>query len=131
MIRKLVAGAVGALFAVGLLPAPPAGASGAAGPLDCTYRFIAYPGGFMADIFIVNSGPRVDGWTVRWTFRETATLTATWNATITQSSPYEMAATDAPWNRVINTGQAVAFGWSALAATADVPEVMTINGTPC
>jgi hypothetical protein len=151
MIRKLAAGVLGALTAIVLTaPAPATSAPGPATPgsatpgsatpgsatpppgaIECTYVFIAWPGGFSADIAITNSGPRITGWTVRWSFHDTTVLAGAWMATIVQTSPYEMTATNRPYNAVIDTGQTVTFGWSAAAAATSAPDELTVNNIPC
>jgi len=85
----------------------------------------------MADVIIANTGPEIDGWTVRWTFAQSTTITQTWASTISETDAGAVTATNASYNAVIHTGQKVDFGWSARAASTTVPTDITINGTAC
>jgi cellulase/cellobiase CelA1 len=106
-------------------------ASAADGPISCTYTVDAsWSGGFFADLAIANAGPAVNGWTVRWTFADPTSGIHGWNAQITLQDNV-VTATNLSWNGTINTGQVVAFGWSATAAKTTVPTDITVNGTPC
>jgi hypothetical protein len=97
----------------------------------CTYQLITWPGGFMANLTIANSGPDVNNWTVRWTFREPTQLINAWTSTVNQFGPYQVVIGPAAWNNVIKTGQATTFGWTASAAATEVPTDITVNGQPC
>jgi hypothetical protein len=105
-------------------------ASAAAG-VNCQYRFTAWNGGFSADVYIVNNGPTINGWTVHWTFEHPTTVQSTWLATIAQRDPLDVTARNLTWNAVIPTGATTFFGWTAKAAGHTVPTDLTINGTPC
>jgi hypothetical protein len=99
--------------------------------ISCGYRFFAWPGGFSADLGIANAGPAINGWTVRMVFPTPATLLGSWQATIVQSSPFEMIATNPRWDEVISTGQLRTFGWTATAVEAGPPAELSVNGTTC
>ncbi|MEV0128635.1 cellulose binding domain-containing protein [Dactylosporangium sp. NPDC050688] len=102
-----------------------------AGPFSCDYRFFAWSGGFVADLTVANHGPAVTGWTASWTFRSaTGNLTA-WQAKMAQPDPFTVTATNESYNAVIGTGRSVRFGWTASAASTEVPSDITVNGVPC
>jgi Cellulose binding domain len=109
----------------------PALATEPPGSVTCRYELIAWPGGFMADLFITNNGPTIDGWVVHWTFETPTRVTGVWSSTIYQADPLDAVAVPAPWTRVIPTGRTTAFGWNALAVATEVPTDLTINGVPC
>ncbi|MDI1463207.1 cellulose binding domain-containing protein [Catellatospora sp. KI3] len=120
--------AVAALVAVVALPSPAAAATSA---VTCQYIVNSYPYGFTASIDILNSGPRLDGWSLRWSVPEGTELGSVWGARMTQPTPSEMTATNVVWNSSIATGSRVVFGWTARAATSIVPTDITLNGAPC
>ncbi|MEV4510108.1 cellulose binding domain-containing protein [Dactylosporangium sp. NPDC049525] len=111
--------------------APASASAGAAGAVACDYRFVAWPSGFVADLTITNHGPVVVGWTVRWTMPAATGNLSVWQAKIEQPDPFTMAATNVPYNAVIDTGRSVTFGWTASATTTAAPTDLTVNGTPC
>ncbi|MDG6103264.1 cellulose binding domain-containing protein [Dactylosporangium aurantiacum] len=98
---------------------------------SCDYRFSAWTGGFVADLTVVNHGPAVNGWAARWTFRSaTGNLTA-WQARMAQPDPFTVTATNESYNALIDAGRSVRFGWTASAASTEVPSDITVNGVPC
>jgi hypothetical protein len=99
--------------------------------LTCDYWFVAWSGGFVADLNIVNHGPAVTGWTARWTVPAPTGNLTVWQARMTQPDPFTMTATNLSYNAVIDTGRAVRFGWTASAASTEAPTNITVNGTPC
>jgi len=100
--------------------------------VTCVYTFSAWTGGFSANIQIINNGPTaINGWTLRWTFAVPTAVTSGWSATITDPDGHDVSATNATYNGVIGSGQSTAFGWSAQAASTDVPTDLTVNGMPC
>jgi hypothetical protein len=99
--------------------------------ISCGYRLTSWPGGFSADLTILNNGPAINGWTVRMTFPGPATLLGAWRAAMTQSSPLDMVATNLPFDDVISSGRMETFGWTATSADSGVPTSVTVNGTTC
>jgi hypothetical protein len=106
-------------------------AAATAGTFACDYWFVAWSGGFIADLTIVNHGPVVNGWTARWTMRAATGNVAAWQARMEQPDPFTMTATNVSYNAIIDTGRSVRFGWTASAASTEVPVDVTVNGTPC
>ncbi|GAA1764575.1 hypothetical protein GCM10009681_39590 [Luedemannella helvata] len=116
------------LAAVALAPSP---AGAATTGVECTYYLSQWRGGFMADILMVNNGPAIDGWTVRWSFAHPTQIGATWNAALTQTPDGVATAVNASWNAVLPTGRSLVFGWSGVAAATEIPTDITVNGVPC
>lgn len=128
--RFLAAGVCGLLAASGL----GASAQAATQPaVSCTYTIEdVWPGGFMAQISIADTGPSaITGWTVRWTFNEYTTGISAWQSTLTAPDGFRATATNASYNATIASGAVTSFGWSARAVTASVPTDLTVNGTAC
>ncbi|GAB3830402.1 cellulose binding domain-containing protein [Dactylosporangium cerinum] len=97
----------------------------------CDYSFVAWSGGFVADLTITNHGPAVIGWTARWTMPTATGNLGAWQATMSQPDPFTVTATNLPYNAVIDTGRSVRFGWTASAASTGAPVDITVNGVPC
>jgi hypothetical protein len=112
-------------------PASAAAPAATAGTFACDYWFVAWSGGFIADLTIVNHGPAVNGWTARWTMRTATGNIAAWQARMEQPDPFTLTATNVSYNAIIDTGRSVRFGWTASAASTEVPVDLTVNGTPC
>jgi hypothetical protein len=131
--RKIVTAftAFTASLIVTLPAAAPARAAEVSSPFSCHYTFVAWQGGFSADLWITNSGPEVDGWTARWTFDTPTRATAVWAGWLIQPGPHEAVAGPMSYNRIIRTGSMVGLGWTAMAAATEVPEDITVNGLPC
>lgn len=130
-VRRAAAAAAAVVLALTVAPAAAGAAPVAGGGASCDYLFTAWPGGFTADVVLVNDGHEaIDGWTVDLSFDIPSTLGSAWNSGMTQPDPFSMAAQPAAWNRVIPPGGAVTFGWVAFAASHEIP-VMSLNGVPC
>ena len=127
LVHRLMAAGVGTVVCLAATATP----ATADATVDCNYRFSEWSGGFVADIDIINHGPQIDGWTVRWTFDTPTRLLGVWSAMITQETDTSMSATPTSWTAVVPSGQMRTFGWSALAASTDVPAEITINGVAC
>jgi len=125
--RVLVAATMS--VAVVAMTATPARA--AVSTVACAYRFTAWGGGFSADVTVTNSGPPIDGWTVRWTVGSPTALGGVWSATMSQPDQSHMVATNVVYNAVIPTGRSVGFGWTATAQSTSTPTDLTVNGMPC
>jgi hypothetical protein len=128
LVASLVASAATATGAAA--DAGPASGGGSAGAVTCGYSFVAWDGGFVADLRIVNDGPTIDGWTVAMAFDTPTTLQAAWLARMSQPDVFTMVAESLHFNRVIPTGGAVTFGWTATTAAHEVP-TLSVNGVPC
>lgn len=85
--------------------------------------------GFTASIKITNTGSNaINGWSVSWSYTNATRVTNLWNGTMTGSNPYSVTPLD--WNRTIQPGQSVEFGFQGTkpAGTAVVP---TVTGNVC
>ncbi len=99
--------------------------------VTCGYQFNDWAGGFSASLYLTNSGPAIDGWTVRLTFPTATSLVNAWQAVMSQDSPYDATATSLPWDAVIPTDRVVSFGWTATAAATGPPTSVMVNGVAC
>jgi len=120
-----------AALASGALVAAPTAPALAGTALTCEYSFVAWTGGFWADLRITNSGPVISGWTARWSMAEPTTLGNVWSATMSQPDPQHMVAVNVSYNAVIAPGQSVLFGWTASANSTSRPTDITVNGVAC
>ena len=115
-----------------LLPVAAEPAAAASSGLSCRYTVISWTGGFSAELAITNNtATTVNGWTAFWTFPDATQVTATWNGSIVQGSPYDATARSTVYNGVIRPGAASALGWTATASATDVPAEILVNGRPC
>ena len=112
---------------VAVAPAP----AHAAPALSCDYTFIAWSGGFSADLKISNAGPPLSGWTARWTLAEPTTLGSFWSARMAQPDPDHLVATNVSYNAALGAGASVTFGWTASARSTSRPTDITVNGVAC
>jgi hypothetical protein len=126
--RLSAAAALAVAAVAALLPAAPAAA---ASTVSCEYKFTAWPSGFMADLYITNHGPDIQGWTARWTFGEPTGNLNVWSAVMAIRDGREAIATNVSYNATIRSGQTTSFGWSATAASTSAPTDITVNGMPC
>ncbi len=137
-LRVRAAVTAAALLAVTAAEAAPASASAGAAStatdyaVTCTYIVrTAWSGGFFADVVIVNNGPRIDGWTVRWSFPDPTTILQTWSSLISETDDGRVTATNVSFDAVIESGRTLTFGWSARGMSTAVPTDLSINGMRC
>ncbi|WP_394201429.1 cellulose binding domain-containing protein [Marinagarivorans algicola] len=92
---------------------------------QCEYNIINdWGSGFQAEIKITNNDAQpINTWTVGWEYSDGSALTGSWNATVSDSSPYTASAL--VWNASIAMGESVAFGFTGTngKAAASVPIV--------
>jgi hypothetical protein len=115
-----------ATLTIGSPPPPPAACA-------VTYaRQSEWPGGFVAQITIANTGAAaVSGWTLAFTFPGDQVVTNAWNATVSQSGA-TVTATNLSYNGMIAPGASVSFGFQGTWRTSDAsPTAFTLNGAPC
>src|SRR3954451_22140116 len=131
-LRTRAAQVVVVLAATGLLPAVTAGPAHAASGLRCQYTPTAWSGGFMANLIIFNNTTTtINGWTAVWNFRDPTAVTATWNGSITQHTPYDATGRNGPFTAQLKPGYSAGFGWTATAVATDIPTEILVNGAPC
>ncbi|HEV2779181.1 MAG TPA: glycoside hydrolase family 9 protein [Actinophytocola sp.] len=100
---------------------------------DVSYlRHGQWPNGFVAQVNLKNTGTRpIDGWTLAWSFTDGQKLGQAWAADVTQTGP-TVTATNLRWNRRIEPGRSVTFGFTGTSPLANpAPELFRLNGLPC
>ena len=107
--------------------------TGAPGACSTTVSVNAWPGGYQAAVTVRNDGAApVTPWTVTWTVPSGVTVTAGWNAVVTQSGSTVTAA--APlWlqSRALAPGASVMIGVNASGASSPGPRGVALNGATC
>jgi cellulose 1,4-beta-cellobiosidase len=96
----------------------------------CSYKVDnEWNSGFVASITITNNGSSViNGWNVGWQYT-TNRITNLWNATLGGSNPYTAASLD--WNKTIQPGQSVSFGFQGNKNNSAAAEVPAVTGAVC
>lgn len=85
--------------------------------------------GFTASIKITNtSSNAISGWSVSWNYTDTTRVTNLWNGVITGSNPYTVTHLD--WNKTIQPGQSVEFGFQGTKPNGTVV-IPTVIGNVC
>ena len=75
--------------------------------------------------------PRVNGWTLKFTFPGDQQITDTWNGTTTQSGE-NVTITNASYNGTISPGGNTTLGFQGTWTNSDAtPTAFTLNGTTC
>lgn len=127
----LMAGTAALLTGLGVVvvTAPPAMAA-----TGCRVQYTVsstWPGGFGANVTIVNLGDAVSSWTLAWSYPAGQTVTQAWNATVSQSGA-QVTARNAGYNGSIATNGSAAFGFNgSWTGSNPVPTAFTLNGTAC
>ncbi|CAM2006440.1 glycoside hydrolase family 9 protein [Acanthopleuribacter pedis] len=119
-------GSTGLTASVTVVVVPPAGGS-------CRYVIQnVWNTGFVANVEITNDGDTpIEGWNIHWTFTRDR-LEHAWNAVIDGEGPGRIDASNLEWNRVIQPGQTVVFGFKGVLGTPNgEPEIPTIQGSVC
>jgi endoglucanase len=85
--------------------------------------------GYVAVIRINNNtSAAINGWTVGWQYTANR-ITNSWNATLTGSNPY--SATSLDWNKTIQPGQTVEFGFQGNKNNSAAAETPSVTGAVC
>lgn len=127
----LMAGTAALLAGLGVVvvTAPPAMAA-----TGCRVQYTVsstWPGGFGANVTIVNLGDAVSSWTLAWSYPAGQTVTQAWNATVSQSGA-QVTARNAGYNGSIATNGSASFGFNgSWTGSNPVPTAFTLNGTAC
>jgi aryl-phospho-beta-D-glucosidase BglC (GH1 family) len=125
----VVAAAVLALLATGLM-----GAVSAQAAQGCEVEYNVenqWPGGFTANVEVVNLGDAVDGWDVEWVWPEGQAVTHGWNAEFTTTAEH-VKAENLSYNATIATGSSVSFGFNgSWAGVNRDPFEFRLNGRVC
>ena len=101
--------------------------------LSCQATFtytLVFSGGFTASVGVTNNGTvQTSGWTVRWRFPNTETVTSFFNANGSQSGK-KVTASNVSFNGVISPGGSVSFGLQGTSATtAQTPTSVTCTAS--
>jgi endoglucanase len=104
--------------------------SGSAGGQCALHVVNEWNNGFQAAVRITNDGNEpINGWTVNWSFPAGFAMLNGWNASFSGSNPYTASSLD--WNRTIQPGQTIEFGFTASKPDgATVPDV-SVGGDVC
>ncbi|MGB0114415.1 MAG: ExeM/NucH family extracellular endonuclease [Ilumatobacteraceae bacterium] len=108
----------------------------AAPTADCAvdYRIHAvWPGGFIAQIWIENTGDvPINGWDLGWTFEAGERVLFGWSGRYRQSGA-EVSVHNVPWNRMIAPGGRTTIGFIGRrgAAWPVAPDEFTLDGLTC
>lgn len=96
----------------------------------CTYKVDnEWSTGFVASITITNNGnSAVNGWNVGWTYNQNK-VTNLWNAVFAGSNPYTAGNLD--WNKTIQPGQSISFGFQGNKNNSAAAEVPVVTGAVC
>lgn len=90
-----------------------------------------WPNGSTNQIVIKNTGSTaVNGWTLRFSFSGSETITNLWSGAPTQSGA-TVAVTNLSYNAKIAAGKSITFGWNASGSVGAEPLLFTLNGKPC
>ncbi|HEX8630953.1 MAG TPA: lytic polysaccharide monooxygenase [Catenuloplanes sp.] len=109
-------------------PQPPTGATGCTAVVDTHTR---WPGGFLSQVTVRNTGSAPVGpWTVSWTMPSGTRVQNGWNATVTQDGGTVTA--EAPhWNRSVSARGTVSMGFVGQGTTSENPSSIKLNGVTC
>ncbi len=96
----------------------------------CAYKVDSqWDSGFTATITITNDNSAVvNGWNLGWQYSANR-ITNSWNATMTGSNPYSAVPLD--WNKTIQPGQSVSFGFQGTKNNTNAAETPVITGVVC
>ncbi len=97
-----------------------------------SYANSEWPGGFVANIGITNTGgAAIDSWTLTYTLRGDQQITGSWGGTATQSGA-TVTLRNMPWNATIAPGATVYVGAQGTWHSSDaVPAAFAVNGSAC
>jgi endoglucanase len=90
----------------------------------------SWPGGYQALATVHNTGARLNPWLVTWTLPAGATVTAGWNAAVTQAGQQVSAAAPS-WNPSLATGDSVSIGFNVSGSSNPPPGDVRLGGTAC
>src|SRR5690625_596460 len=85
--------------------------------------------GYVGQIQITNEGSSaINGWQVSWTFTDGSSLLNVWNAQLSGNNPYTASHLD--WNRTIQPGQTVSFGFQVNKGSSNA-QIPVVTGAVC
>jgi endoglucanase len=107
------------------------GAGAATAGCRVDYTVNQWPGGFTANLNIVNLGDPVNGWTLTFAFTAGQVITNGWNAAFTQAGG-NVSAANLSYNSAIATNASVSAGFQASWTSANpTPAQFALNGAVC
>ncbi|UVS80724.1 cellulose binding domain-containing protein [Actinokineospora sp. UTMC 2448] len=104
-------------------------------PGECTVRYTvtgSWNGGFQASVRVTNNTmPRIDGWTLDYSFTAGQRVSQLWNGSYTQTGP-DVRVKAADWNKTLAPGQSAEFGFlGSRQSDNPAPTAFRLNGTVC
>jgi endoglucanase len=107
----------------------------AAAPGGCQVRYVvhgSWPNGFTAQVWLTNTGTTaLDGWNVSWSFPDAQGITNIWSVDAKLSGA-TLTAANLPWNKRIEPGATITFGFNGLTRLANPnPELFRVSGSAC
>ncbi|GIH80628.1 glycoside hydrolase family 9 protein [Planobispora longispora] len=103
---------------------------------DCKITYTnhgQWPDGFNTQVTITNTGKKaVEGWTLKWAFLGGQKVRRHWNTELSQDGA-TVTAKNLRWNRVIEPGESVTFGFLGADSSGPnpKPERFLLNGALC
>ncbi len=107
--------------------------SSAAPTASCTVTssFVAWPGGYTANVKITNTGPAVSAWKITFGLPSQQRVLLSWNATHSQNGQ-TVTAQPVSYDNTIPAGATLPFGFNASdSGTATQPSWYALNGVRC
>ncbi len=130
--RRAIVAASALALGFGLAAVASTQASAATGCSVAYATSSEWPGGFVANVTITNTGTSsINGWTLTFTYPGDQRVTNAWNTALTQSGK-NITATNLRYNATIAPGGNTVIGWQGIWTTSDAPPTsFSINGTAC
>jgi cellulose 1,4-beta-cellobiosidase len=100
---------------------------------DVSYSAHTWPGGFLANVQITNTGTTaVDGWKLAFSFPLTTQRLDYGFSAVWKQTGSEVTAENAAWNKTIKPGQSLYIGFNGIQTAGNPsPAAFTLNGTTC
>jgi cellulase/cellobiase CelA1 len=91
-----------------------------------------WPGGFTANVTINNTSSNgINGWTLKFTFPATQSISQVWNASVSQSGE-QVTIQNLSYNATIAAGGSTAFGFNGpWNGSNPAPTSFTLNNATC
>ncbi|HEU5355598.1 MAG TPA: non-reducing end alpha-L-arabinofuranosidase family hydrolase [Actinocrinis sp.] len=90
-----------------------------------------WPGGFGANVTVINLGSPISSWKLSWSFTAGQSIQTLWNGSYTQSGG-NVTVTNLSYNGSIGSGANTSFGFNgAWNGSNPIPTAFTLNGTVC
>ncbi|MEU8058705.1 glycoside hydrolase family 6 protein [Microbispora bryophytorum] len=136
-VRAILTAAAAAVSVAALAAAGPVlGATSADAAVTCQVTYASTQwgtgsGGFTAGITVRNTGERLTGWKLTFTFPRSQQLTQGWSARWTQLAGHVTAENES-WNGTVASGGSVQLGFNGTWTGDNMPPMdFALNGVPC